>query len=251
MKIKVLNLNIFQGNFLNEAIEFIKQQDADIVCLQEVYDGVEPDLEDKYRTLSILKSRLDYQYYDFAPATIDVYPFGKVPQGNLIISKLPIIRSEVKFFSGSLSERDPDDPKTWPVTPRNLQSAAVDLPEGELNIFNLQGVWDLDGDNFSSQRQAMTETIIEAVKDKQRTVLAGDTNATPNGRAIKDIKEHLEDVFGDSLVSTFNMKQKTNPGYATAVVDFIFVSRDIKVIERSCPNVDISDHLPLVATLEV
>src|SRR5688572_8175548 len=116
MKIKILNLNIYQGNFLSSAIEFIRQQDADIVCLQEVYDGTGSDMADKYRTLSILKSELDYDYYDFAPATIDVYSFDKVPQGNLIISRFPIIGSEVKFLFGSLGERDPDDPKTWPLT---------------------------------------------------------------------------------------------------------------------------------------
>jgi endonuclease/exonuclease/phosphatase family metal-dependent hydrolase len=47
------------------------------------------------------------------------------------------------------------------------------------------------------------------------------------------------------------MHRKDNPGYATAAVDMLFVSPGIKIIDRQCPDVDISDHLPVVATLEV
>lgn len=47
------------------------------------------------------------------------------------------------------------------------------------------------------------------------------------------------------------MKRKTTFGYATAVVDMIFVSGDICVTSKSCPKVDISDHLPLVCEFEI
>jgi endonuclease/exonuclease/phosphatase family metal-dependent hydrolase len=58
-------------------------------------------------------------------------------------------------------------------------------------------------------------------------------------------------VFGEELKTTFNMKHKDNPGYATAAVDMMFISPDIKVSEKACPEVDVSDHLPLVVQLLV
>jgi endonuclease/exonuclease/phosphatase family metal-dependent hydrolase len=65
------------------------------------------------------------------------------------------------------------------------------------------------------------------------------------------LENSLLSVFGNSLATTFNMSQKTNPGYATAAVDMLFISREIKVTSSECPQVNISDHLPLIATLEV
>lgn len=47
------------------------------------------------------------------------------------------------------------------------------------------------------------------------------------------------------------MRRKSNPGYATSVVDMIFTSPDIRVVSKSCPDVDLSDHFPLIATLEI
>ena len=47
------------------------------------------------------------------------------------------------------------------------------------------------------------------------------------------------------------MKRKTDPGYAAAVVDMIFISKNIEVISHDCPQVDISDHLPLVCKFNI
>lgn len=47
------------------------------------------------------------------------------------------------------------------------------------------------------------------------------------------------------------MKRKTNKSFAISVVDMIFVSKNIKVIDKNCPNIDITDHLPLICTLEI
>jgi endonuclease/exonuclease/phosphatase family metal-dependent hydrolase len=67
---------------------------------------------------------------------------------------------------------------------------------------------------------------------------------------MRAIEEHLTSVFGNSLTTTFNMRRKENPGYATAAVDLMYISNDLRVTGKDCPDVDISDHLPLVVTLE-
>ena len=121
----------------------------------------------------------------------------------------------------------------------------------DLDLFNLHGVWDLDGDKFSLMRQVMSSHILEAVKDKKRVILAGDMNARPTNKAITIIGEHLESVFGNKLTTTFNMKHKDKEGYASSAVDMMFVSPSVQVIEHSCLDVDISDHLPLVMTVAI
>ncbi len=71
-------------------------------------------------------------------------------------------------------------------------------------------------------------------------------------QTIRNIEKHLNNVFKDELSTTFNVKHKDLtrfPGYATAVVDMVFVSSDLQVQSKKCPAVDVSDHLPLVCDL--
>jgi endonuclease/exonuclease/phosphatase family metal-dependent hydrolase len=99
----------------------------------------------------------------------------------------------------------------------------------------------------------MGELIAEQVKDLENVILAGDFNLFPSTKTVELIEDHLKNVFKNELTTSFNMKQKTNPNtnYATSVVDMIFVSKNIKVIQHYCPQVDISDHLPLVSVIEL
>jgi len=97
----------------------------------------------------------------------------------------------------------------------------------------------------------MAEVVIEAVKDKQNVIVAGDTNAKQTNQAILDIEQHLVSVFKRDMTTTFNMRHKDNPGYATAAVDAVFIDRGMKVIEKQCPDVDVSDHLPLSVTVDI
>jgi endonuclease/exonuclease/phosphatase family metal-dependent hydrolase len=231
------------------ALQFLKEQAADIVLLQEVNNGTDPSFTENLRAFEVLKERLDYPYADFAPAVINRLEAGKIQEGNAVLSRFPILGHDVHFLSGELSEH-PYDPALAPAWPRNLQHVALDANGSEINVFNFQGVWDLDGDNFSEQRRRMSDTIIEQVKNKPHVILAGDTNAKPTNPAMRAIEEHLTSVFGNSLTTTFNMQRKDNPGYATAAVDLMYVSNDLRVTGKTCLDVDISDHLPLVVTLE-
>jgi endonuclease/exonuclease/phosphatase (EEP) superfamily protein YafD len=138
-------------------------------------------------------------------------------------------------------------PEQFKDCPRELEHVVIETPNGDVNVFNLQGVWDLDGDNYSEQRKKMAEVIVTAVEGKEHVILGGDTNARPTNKAIQQIEAKLINVFKGQLKTTFNMRHKDNPGYATSVVDMLFVSpNDMEVLSRECPNVNISDHLPLV-----
>jgi endonuclease/exonuclease/phosphatase family metal-dependent hydrolase len=253
MTVKVVCLNLWLGGRLMDGIiDFLRQQDADILLLQEVFASDDPKAPANYRSLETITEQLPFRYSDFAPALVDNMPEGKVLSGNAVLSKFPIIDKDVIFFRESFSERPhPEDPQYMPSSPRNLQHVELETPAGKLNVYNFQGVWDLDGDNYSDRREEMSQKIITAVEGKKNVILAGDTNAQPTNKAMKDIEQHLRSAFGTELKSTFNMKHKTNPGYATARVDMIFTSPGIKALEKQCHDVDVSDHLPLSATLEI
>ncbi len=252
MELKVLVLNLWNGGELFEAaLSFIKQADADVVMLQEVYDGREPTLPKKFRSLSILRKQLGYLAHDYAPEFIDNRQEGRIPQGNAIFSKFPIIESQTIFFDRPLDENYVGLPENFPTISRNLQGVLLDTSAGKVHVFNFHGVWDLNGEDFTEARKNMSKVIVKSVTGKQKVILAGDTNVKPTNPAILNIEKQLKSVFGNTLPTTFNMRRKDNPGYASAAVDMIFVSNDIKVVAKDCPDLDVSDHLPLIATLQL
>lgn len=252
MTVKLVCLNLWQGgNLFDEILAFLAKEDADIIALQEVYNGKEPSLAPKYRSIDALQEHLHYPYSDFAPAFLDNRKEGRIVQGNAIFSRLPITARDVTFFNEPYREDYEEIPENFPICPRNLQHVVLDSPAGDIHFYNFQGVWDMDGDRYSESRQKMSEVIIQSIAGQSRVIVAGDTNATPNNQAIKNIEQHLHTIFKDELTTTFNMRRKENPGYATAVVDMIFISPDIKVLSHSCPDIDVSDHLPLVAELDI
>lgn len=249
MAFKIISLNLWHGGELLPAIlDFLKTENADVVALQEVYGSDDKDLPAKFRSLEAL-APLGYAHHDYAPAYLERRDEGLMPQGNAVISRFPIIGRSASFMYQPTRAEYVDEPDQYPILPRVLQTVRIETPDGELNVYNLHGVWDLDGANYSPARQKMTQVIIDEIKGRQNVILTGDSNATAGNPMMTEISRHLKNVFEPAPKSTFNMRQKTEPGYATAAVDIMFASSDFKVLACDCPDVDVSDHRPLVARI--
>lgn len=235
---------------MDEILAFLRREDADVVLMQEVYDGHESSWERKFRSMDVLREELRYPHEHFAPAFLERTEFGNVEQGNAILSTYPIFESEVYFFDQPYSERE-DKPEYYEMTPRNLQRVGIDVGGRTIQVFNTQGVWGKGGDD-NDRRLAMAQTIVDAVASFQDVVLAGDFNVQEKTRSISLIEKHLVNVFKqDHRMTSFNMKHKTNPGFATAVVDMMFVSSSLTVLEHRQCDENVSDHLALTATINL
>ena len=231
-------------------LQFLQKHDADIVMLQEVYDGTASHLPERFRSLQALR-QLPYAHRSFFADFLENNREGeKYRRGNAILSKFPIVKEEAIFFNHQYREDYIHIPENALECPRHIQYAVIKTPKHDLNLFNIHGIWDLDGDNFSPARRAMSAAIINAIRNKEHVILAGDTNARPTNKAIKNIEPYLKNVFHEDVRSTFNLARKNHPGYASSVVDMMFTDHSTQVISKECPEVDISDHLPLVATLQ-
>lgn len=232
---------------MDEAIDYIRKENPDIIALQEVYAGTNPAWERRFRTMEVLKKELGYPYEAFAPTFLEVKDFGEIQQGSAILSRYPIVQQESFFFDVPYGKRLRDDAE-YSFTPRNVQRVAIALPDTVLTVCNTQGIWGTDGlDN--ERRLEMGRIIEDVVKDVSHLVLTGDFNVRPGTKTIQGMEKHLTNVFQGELKSTFNMKQKTHPVFEEIVVDMLFVSPDIRVGEHTCLNVNVSDHLPLLAKL--
>lgn len=252
MTVRTVSLNIWHGQTLPLVIDFLRSEKADIVLLQEVYNSDIAGINERYRTFQILQNELGYQHSAFALAYHEKIDSGDlIPHGNAVFANWPIKSNKAILMTKSTLDCYREIPEHWPILPALLQHATIEVDDGELNVFNMHGVWDLDGDNFSNRRRQMRDVILAVVKGRPNVILAGDSNAKPTNQAMQDLASVLRPVFNEELKSTFNMRHKDNPGYATAAVDLMYVSPNIEVVARAVPNVDVSDHLPLVVTLRI
>ncbi|OGK23921.1 hypothetical protein A2954_02330 [Candidatus Roizmanbacteria bacterium RIFCSPLOWO2_01_FULL_37_12] len=263
MKIKFVTLNIFNGNFLAKSIDFLKKENPEIFVLQEVSRGGVEDGEKRYRSCEIIKSEFNDYFCFYTPENYKFINKIKVDSGNAVFSRFPILEQEFTYYSRQYSERKEETPTEFISAPRNLQSCRIKIKNKVLNIFNTHGIWGFDGRD-NKERLRMGETISAKVKGLKNVILAGDFNLSPDTETIKKIEKHLRNVFKDELKTTFNMKIKTEvvnklyffdrndlKGFARAVVDMVFVSPDLKVVDKYQPRVDASDHYPLVIIVEI
>lgn len=251
MKIKFIQLNIWRGELLGNAIEFLKQENPDIINSQEVYDGKDHSLPPSHRNFEFLKETFPEYHAVFGAQFCDITKLGNINEGNAIYSKFPILSSKISFFDIPFKTFDNHAKTSFEDNPQSIFHAELSLGEQKkANVFNVHGIWGRDGED-NARRFNMVKTILEKVGDKENVILSGDFNMSPDTDAIGNIEKKLTSVFGTTLKTTFNMKHKKNPGYATAVSDMMFVSSNIKILEKKCPEVDVSDHLPLIVELEV
>ena len=251
MIFKYLSLNIWHGGTIFDKMwSFLQKENADIMALQEVYNGLNETWQINFRTMMVFQKKLkDYNSY-FSPEFAVVRPEGKIDLGNAVFTRFSIINRKTIFINGQYQESrlgrtDCSD------EPKNIQHLKLKIGNKKLNIFNLHGVWGFDGKD-NSARLAMSKLIVEKIKDKKNVILSGDFNVRPDTKTIRNIEKHLTNVFKGRLKTTFNMKRKPKKGgYKDSVVDMVFHSSDITLLDSYCPQLDISDHMPLVCKFEV
>jgi len=89
-------------------------------------------------------------------------------------------------------------------------------------------------------------------------IVIGDFNLLPDTESIKKFE-----VYGyQNLIEDFAIKStrnriaweqfKNEPGFVKQhYADYCFVSKDVKVKKFTVPNIEVSDHLPLILEFEV
>ena len=222
-------------NFITREIDFdiiadtIKKCEADIIGLQEIRDeGQDADYQPQAK---IIAEKLGYHYYYFAEAI----RFGGVnPYGNAIISRYPIISAETIMIP------DPEIKKyDGYYETRCLLKATIDVRNG-LNV--LVSHFGLNPD----EQENAVETVVSNMPN-EHCVLMGDFNMEPDNQILNPIMQGLQDTA--KFFSTYKLSFPSDT--PKVKIDYIFVSKDLKVEYADIPEIISSDHRPHVATIEL
>lgn len=259
VSLKFLSLNIWHGGARwVPLVKFLRAQAADIFLLQEARHRQEVDLPPAQRTVSALKALWpDYHFY-FAPMFGDLtVEYGLVPSGNLLISRYPLRTTRHLYPDRPYGEwADAEGtPATWMEYPSLLQVAHVETPLGRWQVINLHGPVNYDGDLPCKRRQALVRELIRLFEQGERlrlpTVALGDSNAKWSNSVWEPLATCAQLILPAGVKTSFNMKRKTQLGYATAAVDLGWASPELRLESVTMPAVDVSDHLPLVVELSL
>ena len=86
-------------------------------------------------------------------------------------------------------------------------------------------------------------------------IFTGDLNITPNTESIKLIEKHLKNCGPNYNESTWTTKPFDFMGFKETKlkwrVDYVFASKDVKVLNSKIIKTKYSDHLPILVEIEV
>ncbi len=238
MNLRVLTFNIQHcRSFLQgdpEVIDFglfadtIRCFDPDIVGLNEVRGAGESHAyTEQAKTLAEL---LGYHYF-FAPA---FYVPNHGLYGNAILSKFPLEQTENIPIPDPTERTGHAHYETRCVAKANIKGLTVLVTHFGLN---------------PDEAQNAVDTVCKQIDVSAcPVILMGDFNVRPDNAVLLPIRDRMEDTE-DVFRTSGLMSYPSDKPYEK--IDYIFTSKEIKTTFATLPQMLVSDHRPLFATVEI
>lgn len=256
---KVMSYNVRLFNYFEspnsnsekKVLALLKDQQPDILFLQEIYMNGDPDLKDKY-----IKSALGGNYYSH----MRMVSSGKNRYyGIATYSKYPIIRkgtiihpgsSSLSIFSDVIIEND-----TFRIFNNHLQSFRLKRMEksflDEITAYNDKETFGEMKSLSVSLKKGFERRALQAIYVKAQAtqspypvIVAGDFNDTPVSYSYRKIRKGLNDSFVNSGYGA-GFTYKGN--YPANRIDYVLYDNALKSTWFEILKVKYSDHYPVAA----
>lgn len=245
---RFLTFNLWYGKNWKKEIDLIKSQNPDIFVLQEVTKNIP-----KFGLNNIdVFHEFENAFPDFkgiiAPITYKKEKGKEIFFGNAIFSKFSVISSNIHYYLKPLDWTDDYERQS-----RNLVEAKVKINGQELYVFTTHFTYSpAFADTPIKVKEA--EKVIEIIKDKQPMIIAGDFNSHFKSEVIKKIDKEVLYIDREHN-PTWTKHPFSYKGFEETELkwklDYIFISERLKCKSFKIIDTDISDHLPIVAELEL
>lgn len=277
LKIMTWNVHLFDlGEWTenkqtkNKIIDFIKQQDPDILCLQEYYY----DIENPGEPYLELLLQLGYNYHEFAlegdyfkrNLNISFKKDDIINIGTIVFSKFPL--SNMKRYSLDYTgyynmigvDVLLDDRVSFRLFSTHLQSVTLNSTEvayAEKKVDNLTTKATPKAKGIlaklmlaSAKRGEQANAIDSVIKASGKpSIICGDFNDMPGSYVYRKVKGNLSDIFVDAGFGFGRTYRKIVP---TLRIDYIlYDSYFLEGKAYSSPDLSLSDHNPVIATFSI
>lgn len=267
MRLLSLNVALFETN--NDLLSrFLSQQDLDILCFQEVSEKIDASVNPDFVSKNPIDKATKNLKYSFFGQTWTMKEFhlknfhkkinfdfhfgGFLKTGGYIKTKFKIIQKSNIFVQRSLQVKVTD----WSKWPKN-QSKAVQMVDLQLSnskklrVLNYHGIWTKEKIGNDETLKACRKILKLAREVNYSTIIAGDFNLFPNTPSMQVFYDDFINLVDKYDISTTRPKSNELSHLKRNVVDYILVSKDIKVNSFAVLDLDVSDHLPLILDFEI
>lgn len=228
---KIIFLNAWEGQ-ISDINQFILDQstDTDIFCFQESRHGSKP---------TVFCQNLLPQF-DLISADKYINLFNKFYQATFIKKNFSVTNTQ------TIGQKD--------STVGLGLFTQIKTPSGLLNICNVHGHSRPGDKQDTPARIHQSQLIIDLFQNLTGPkIIGGDFNLDLNVKSV----QMFEDNGFKNLIKEFKIPTTRNEiswrkyKNKQLFADFLFVSPDIKIKSFSVPNLEISDHLPLILEFEL
>lgn len=243
MKISILQWNVWYQEDIKNIVEFLKENIADIICLQEL--TINFDKQNFIHTPEYLAKELGYNLY-YQDITFADKDFKLA---NAIFSKYPIADAKTVWINQEQGSGNYDDEN------RAYVESKIQIENRQLTVGTVHMSYTHRFEP-SERKLAETTNLVEAISaNSENFILTGDFNAAPNSTVIQALEKNLKNCGPDYRINTWTTKPFNYNGFEVTNLewrlDYIFSSGDIKTVSSKVLNTKFSDHLPVLAEIEL
>jgi endonuclease/exonuclease/phosphatase family metal-dependent hydrolase len=263
--IKILTYNVMRFERLkdkdnNKIIQYIQNNDADIVCIQEFGAS-----KKNSNLLSENDIQNHFKKYPYHQVLYQFFPYQGEVYGLAVFSKFPILTHkkapyESAFNASSVTELDIHGKKLTLINNHlesnklseeernNYYKMTQDIGSKPLNVFTEMMAKRLTPAYKIREEQARVISDIVKHNKNPYIIVCGDFNDTPISYARHKIKGNLHDAFVDSgtgLGITYNLYR------FLFRIDYILHSDNIKSYNCTVGKLKNSDHYPVSCYLKL
>jgi len=242
---RLISLNTWGGKLYDPFMSFLSMHSkgTDIFCLQEVYSLKEGEGLTKWWQKDMspnLYEKILHKLEQFNGNITEQY--SSMGERLAIISSKRITiedKGEIVLCEGRKINSDNEEPVE---IGSKLQWITFMHDEKRFTIANVHGFWVKDSHEDSPERLQQSKRILNFLNNKNGAkILCGDFNLSPNTRSISMLEQDFKNLIKEyEIIST-----GSSPGKKGEIVDYVFVSPEVKVSEFKVLQNEVSDHLPL------
>ena len=227
---KIVFLNVWHGRRTTELRDFLlsNADSTDVFCFQEAYKEFQVNIE------KILPNFKPFM------AAKELNPYDNFSQAIYLKNNIEVL------LEGQIFQDDP--------TCGLANFVEVQRHDQHINICNFHG-FSRPADKLDTEaRQKQSAGLIRAFEHSTiPVVIGGDFNLLPQTRSILIFEAHgYKNLVSDYKIITTrdHLAWDSHPDNKQLFSDYVFTNNRVKVTDFSVPSSTISDHLPLILTLE-
>jgi endonuclease/exonuclease/phosphatase family metal-dependent hydrolase len=249
---KLIQVNAWLGRLLPALLNFIDEQQPDIICAQEIQSSLQPNpLIETVQTLEYIKKVGGFKEVFFSPTFSFKVLEEEVQLGNAIFSKYPITERDTIFTNSNYNSHQ--TVKSYKKNIRNLQLCKITFENSrQINIANHHGYHELNQLGNEKTKESIEKAATALVSVKDSLVFCADLNIvaeSPNFEPLNRLA--LRNLTLENKVKTTLSPAHRIYSKEQIACDFILTSENIQNQSFEVSDSLVSDHKALILEFEV